>query len=442
MKITNIFRSGLLLAFVTIFTNCTDSDKTYKAEAVEIQTYELTTTKTVAAIKALATTTPKEYTADDVIEAYVTSNDSEGNFFKSISFQDVPTASGTPIGFSVSVNKSMTFADGFYPGRKVYIKLKGLAIGMIFGSLQIGILDSTTTTGIAGIEPLDYQKYLFPSATVLKEDDLVRHMTLANSKLDVNQNTLLEVDNVQFANSSLGRTYFDIDSGGYATNQTIEDPNIGTTNICRISQYAPFSIHHIPNGKGSIRGVMTKYNSDYQFLVRYENDFKLTGARLVPVLNEDFSNGIVAWNAYSVSGAQVWAQTTYGNPSLGALMSGYSSGNQANEDWLISPAMNLTSYTSATLTFDTAAKFGGNLLKIYLSRNYTGSGIPTAATWTEFTGTLSSVTGNFVWTNSGNINISSFTGAANSKVYLAFKYTSTTSAAPSWELDNVKIIGN
>lgn len=433
MKINNIFKSGLLIASVAIFTSCTDSDRTYQAGTPEIQTYELTTNKTVAALKAMATSSPTEYTADDVIEAYVTSNDSEGNFYKSISFQDVPTASGTPIGFSVSVNKSMTFAGGFYPGRKVYIKLKGLFFGMQYGSLKIG-----GDSALSGIEPLDYQKFLFPSATVLNEDDLVRHVTLATARLDLNQNTLLEIDNVQFANSSVGRTYFDIDSGGYATNQSIEDPYVGTISICRISQYAPFSVHKIPSGKGSIRGVMTKYNSDYQYMVRYESDFKLTGARLIPALSEDFSNGLAAWNAYSVVGAQVWSQTSYGNPAPCALMSGYSGGNKANEDWLISPVMNFSSYTSATLTFDSAYNYTGAPIQVLVSGNYSGTGNPNAATWTTLSPTLSS--GGFSWANSGPVNLSAFAG--NSSVYIAFKYTSTTSAASNWEIDNVKVIGN
>ncbi len=433
MKVNTIFKSGLLLAFITIFASCTDSDRTYKTGSPEIQTYELTPTLTVAALKALATGTPTEYTSDDVIEAYVTSNDAGGNFYKSISFQSVPTATGTPIGFSVGVNKSMTFGDGFYPGRKVYIKLKGLFFGNLFGSMKIGG-DSALTS----LEPLDYQKFLFPSATVLNEEDLVRHMTLANARLDVNQNTLLEVDGVQFANSSLGRTYFDIDSGGYATNQTIEDPNVGTLSICRISQYAPFSVNKVPSGKGSIRGVMTKYNSDYQYMVRAESDFKLTGARLVPALNEDFSNGITAWNAFSVTGAQVWAQATFGNPAPCAVMSGYSSGNKLNEDWLISPIVNLSSYTSATLTFDSSYNYTGAPLQVLVSSNYTGTGNPNLATWTTLSPTLSS--GAFAWANSGPVNISAFAG--NSAVYVAFKYTSTTSAASTWELDNVKVIGN
>jgi hypothetical protein len=381
----------------------------------------------------MASSAPTEYTADDILEAYVTSNDAAGNFYKSISFQNIPTASGTPIGFSVSVNKAMTFADGFYPGRKVYIKLKGLFFANLYGSLKIGGNDA-----LDGIEPLDYQKYLFPSATVLNEDDLVRHMTLANARLDVNQNTLLEIDDVQFAKTSIGRTYFDIDSGGYATNQTIEDPIVGTKSICRISQYAPFSVNDVPSGKGSIRGVMTKYNSDYQYMVRAESDFKLTGARVVPLLDEDFSNGITAWNAYSVVGAQVWAQTSFGNPAPCALMTGYSGGNKANEDWLISPVLNLTSYSSVTFTFDSAYNYTGAPIQVLISSNYSGTGNPNSATWTVLPAILSS--GSFAWASSGPLNISSYIG--NTAVYVAFKYTSTTSAASNWEIDNVKIIGN
>lgn len=442
MKINNVIKSAVLLTFIAVFVSCTDSDTSYKAGSPEIQTYEIPTTMTVAALKAMATSTPTEYTAEDVIEAYVTSNDAAGNFYKSISFQDIPSTSGTPTGFSVSVNKAMTFADGFYPGRKVYIKLKGLYIVNIYGSLKIGGAEDVTSTtpDVLGIEPLDYQKYLFPSGTVVSEDSLVRHMTLANARLDANQNTLIEVDGVQFANSSVGRTFFDVDSGGYATNQNIEDPNVGTTSICRISQYAPFSVNDVPSGKGSIRGVMTKYRSDFQYMVRSESDFKLTGPRLVPILFDDFSNGIAGWNAYSVLGAQVWAQTTFGNPAPGALMSGYSGGNKTNEDWLISRVLNLTTYTTATLTFDNAYNYNGAPIQVLISRNYSGVGDPNLATWVSLPATLSS--GNFAWTSSGPLNISSYTGNGNATVYVAFKYTSTTSAASNWEIDNVKITGN
>ena len=434
---TNLLKLVTVVAFISFFVSCSVADKNVWSETAAIKTYDLTPTKQVSDIAV--TTTPTVYTADDIIEAYVTSNDTEGNFYKSISFQSVPTSvSTTPIGFSVSVNKAMLFADGFTPGRKVYIKLKGLAIAKVFGSTQIGIADSTTTTGIAGIEPTDYLNYLFPSSTVVDEEALVRHMNLLNASLDVNQNTLVEVDNAQFSSSSFGRTLYDVDNGGYATNHTIIDIlKGGAPKILRVSQYATFSVDKVPDGSGSIRGVMTKYNTDYQFMIRQKSDLKLSSPRQFV---DDFGTGIGAWTAYSVTGNEVWTPSSYGNPSNCATITGYNFGNKANEDWLISPSIDFTGKTIGKLIFDTATKYTGNSLQAYISTNYTG-GAPSTATWTALPATFAPVNSGFVWINSGSTDISAF-AANQSNVRIAFKYVSTTSAAATWELDNVVITAN
>ena len=433
----NLLKLVAVVALISFFVSCSTADKQVWEEKSAIKTYELTTTIPVSAVPV--TTTATVYTADDVIEAYVTSDDTDGNFYKSISFQSIPAGGSTaPIGFSVSVNKAMTYADGFTPGRKVYIKLKGLAIAKVFGSTQIGIADATTSTGIAGIEPTDYLNYLFPSNTIVDESTLVRHMTLANAVLDPNQNTLIEIDNVQFASSSLGRTLYDINSGGYATNHTFVDAiNGGAPKIIRISQYATFSVDNVPAGSGSIRGVMTKYNADYQFMIRKESDLKLTGGRQ---FLEDFTTGIGAWTNVSVTGNEIWTGSSYGNPSFCATISGYAAGNKNNEDWLISPSIDFTNKTVGKLIFDSATKYTGNSLQVYISTNYT-SGAPASATWTLVPATFAAVNSNFVWANSGAVNISTY-AANQSNVRIAFKYTSTTSAAATWELDNVLITAN
>ncbi len=437
---TNLLKLVTVVAFISFFVSCSVADKNVWGETASIKTYDLAPTKQVSDITV--TSSPTVYTSDDIIEAYVTSNDADGNFYKSISFQSVPTSvSMTPIGFSVSVNKPMLFADGFTPGRKVYIKLKGLAIAKVFGSTLIGIADPTTATGIAGIEPTDYLNYLFPSSTIVDEETLVRHMPITNAVLDANQNTLIEVDNVQFANSSLGRTLFDVNSGGYATNHTFVDAqNGGTPRIIRISQYATFSVDKVPDGSGSIRGVMTKYNSDYQFMIRQESDLKLTNPRIIPLFYEDFSSTFANWTKYSVIGSQVWSLSTYGNPAPCASISGYSGGNQNNEDWLISPSIDFTGKNTGNLIFDSANKYSGNPLVVLISTNY-NSGAPSTATWTTVNATLAPPNGSFTWTSSGNTDISSIV-ANQSNVRIAFKYTSTTSAAATWEVDNIKVTGN
>ena len=154
---------------------------------------------------------------------------------------------------------------------------------------------------------------------------------------------------------------------------------------------------------------------------------------------DGFETDWADWTKYSATGAQVWTlDTQYGNPGNCAKMSGYANNaNNANEDWLISPQIDLSDLTSATLSFQTASKFAGNVLEVKISSNYTG-GDPNNATWTNLSATLDA-SNSFTWTNSGTIDVSAFTG---SNVHVAFKFTSTSSASMTWEVDNVKITKN
>jgi hypothetical protein len=151
------------------------------------------------------------------------------------------------------------------------------------------------------------------------------------------------------------------------------------------------------------------------------------------------------WNQYSVSGAQTWACTTFGrdpNAPTGTAaapyavqMNGYASGNVANEDWLISPAFNLTAYNFPLFQFWSRTAFNGPGLKLRVSTNYTGTGAPSAATWTDLNVAFPAL-GSDTWTQSAPVNLSGFKNAA---VYVAFVYTSTTSAAARWTLDDISI---
>ncbi|MEN9322842.1 MAG: hypothetical protein RL699_622 [Bacteroidota bacterium] len=377
----------------------------------------------------------------DVIEAYVTSSDIAGNFFKSISMQ---TLDGSKA-FSVPVDATSTFIN-YEPGRKVLIKMDGLYTDIKYGGMRIGGLyaNSTGAAEVGRLPEPDFKASVNRSCTVVSEDQLVQHVTIAQAATDAYLNKLIEIDNVQFEANAITSTYYDVNNDlGGATNWRIMDMT-GSSVIFRTSAYANFAAKPVAQGSGKVRGIMTKYNTDYQFVVRTQNDIDMTGPRFYPLLNESFSGGIAAWNAYSVTGNEVWAYSaTFGNPGACAKMSGYANTtNNANEDWLISPIQNLSTLSSAILTFDTAYNYSGNDLVVYISNNYSGTGNPNAAgvTWTPLTATLSP--GGWAWTGSGDINISSYTGAGNTAVYVAFKYTSTTSASRTWELDNVRIREN
>ncbi|MBQ4398072.1 MAG: chitobiase/beta-hexosaminidase C-terminal domain-containing protein [Bacteroidales bacterium] len=168
----------------------------------------------------------------------------------------------------------------------------------------------------------------------------------------------------------------------------------------------------------------------------YDNSAVATAEYIfeAPSFNQDWEGTMHGWTFVSVTGDQVWSIGTYSNNKY-AKMSGYSNGNNANEDWCISPAFNLGDYTNPVLTFTTArSQHNGNELEVYFSNNYNGD--PSSATWTQLTCTLPAQpsSGYSEFTSSGNISLSSYSG---SNCYIGFKYTSTNDAAATWELDDI-----
>ena len=441
---TNFLKSVFLVAVTaSMFTGCVNDDD-YKTPVLAACTEtSLVKNREVSDISFSAVVTQHEDInegIDDVIEAYVTSSDIGGNFFKSISFQ---TLDGSKA-FSIPVEATSTFIN-FEVGRKVLINVDSLYTDVKYGGLRIGSLYGNSSGGAeVGRMPLsEFRKHVQRSCTTVSEEDLVKHVTVAEAMTDANINKLIQIDNAQFEPAAITRTYYDETNAiGGATNWNLTDIS-GDAVIFRTSSFANFAQKTVAGGSGSVRGVMTKYGSDYQFMVRSENDIKLTGPRFTTLLNASFSSpaDFAAWTSFSAVGAEVWTYSaTFGNPGGMAKMSGFATTNKANEDWLISPVQNLTSLTStAKLSFDNAYKFTGDPIVALISNNYV-SGDPNAAgvTWTPLTFNLS--LGNYVYVNSGLIDISAFTGAGNSNVHIAFKYTSSTTAASTWEIDNVKII--
>lgn len=158
------------------------------------------------------------------------------------------------------------------------------------------------------------------------------------------------------------------------------------------------------------------------------------------ILNqEDFEDGTLgSWSEISVTGDQNWYASSY-NTDKFAKISGYSTSTSSyveNEDWLISPQINFTNNSPVSFSFKSAtANYAGNDIQVMVSTNYDGYSTPSTATWTNYSATLS--TGNYTWVSSGDIDLSSITGTG----YIAIKYTSTTSAARTWEVDDLTITG-
>ncbi|MVT11978.1 Ig-like domain-containing protein [Chitinophaga tropicalis] len=140
---------------------------------------------------------------------------------------------------------------------------------------------------------------------------------------------------------------------------------------------------------------------------------------------------------YSITGGQLWACTTFGqNSSNGVQINGYSGGAVLNEDWLISPAFDLSGFDFPLLDFASRTTFAGPSLRLVVSTNYDGVSNPNTATWTELNGRFPALLSD-AWKTSDSINLAAF---RQSSVYIAFVYTSSPSlGAARWTIDDIHI---
>jgi hypothetical protein len=118
-------------------------------------------------------------------------------------------------------------------------------------------------------------------------------------------------------------------------------------------------------------------------------------------------------------------------------MDGSLNGNTTNEDWLITPVIDLSEFLySPKLSFESYTSGTGAQLQLKYSTNYIGDGPPSDATWTDLDGKFPAVNSQ-VWTTSSGIQL-----PKEAHVYFAFVYTSTSDQASRWLIDNWRISDN
>lgn len=113
--------------------------------------------------------------------------------------------------------------------------------------------------------------------------------------------------------------------------------------------------------------------------------------------------------------------------------------NNTTESWIVSPAINFKKATAPVMTFDEAHRYlnGAEPTKyfgIMLSTDYKGD--VTTATWTTLEVPVWSTGETWDFVNIGTIDLSAYNGHT---VYVAFKYSSDSDAAATWEVKNLKI---
>jgi hypothetical protein len=218
----------------------------------------------------------------------------------------------------------------------------------------------------------------------------------------------------------------DLSDGEGALNVAFGDEMCTFENLEGNTQYF-FVIFPYTNG-----GAMIDYKSDGT-----APQVSATTEDMYIILFQDFEDGFGNWETISITGDQEWEiDTQYGiNGSNCAKCTGWDGQSNVNEDWLISPELNMDNFNNEEFSFYTADAYDGPRLEVFVSNDYSG-GDPNTATWTPIE--FETSTGYFEWISSGLIDLTEIVGTS---VHIAFKYTSTSSESSTWELDNVLMTG-
>lgn len=164
---------------------------------------------------------------------------------------------------------------------------------------------------------------------------------------------------------------------------------------------------------------------------------------VAPEFSFDFnacSGGLPSgWSQTSVKGDSVWACSIFGNAATsGVQVNGFVSGTGAvdNEDWLISPALDLSLFQFPILSFYERTKYAGPQLQVLVASNQSSRPAAGAAVWTPIDAMLP-LSNSDKWTAVDDINLLSFKSGTT---YIAFKYMSSIALGASRvSLDDVQI---
>ena len=272
----------LLLSAIVIFFGCV-KDRNYNPPKESCVT-DLVSNTTYSEIKNLYTEGVIQIQDDLIIEGYVTSSDEAGNFFGSLHFQDKKDNPSEGLQIAFDLRESHLF----YPvGSKLLIKLKGLYLGKQKGVYKLGgTFSSFGNLSIGRLPANVVSQHLFSSCDVLVSANptLISLSTLDDSMV----NTLVELNDVEIIEDELGLSFAEIKE---ETERTLIDCNDNEIVLLN-SGYSDFQSVVLPEGNGSVVGVLIKDNDDYQIVIRDLDDINLQNERCADLIDEFTSNSI------------------------------------------------------------------------------------------------------------------------------------------------------
>ena len=245
---------------------------------------ELKANASYAIIKSLYTEGTIQIYDDLVIEGYVISSDKAGNIFGSLHFQDDPIHPTE--GFEIELDARNSHL--WFPiGSKILIKLKGLYLGKQKGVYKLGgVFTSFGNESIGRLPVSVIDRHIFMSCTKL---EAIHPSIIAMDEIPDNPgNTLVQFDNVEFSIDEVDKPFAE---NGLETKRTLVDCNDNELVLLN-SGYADFQTKLIPDGRGSITGILKKGKDEYQLVLRNLDDIVFKDERCADLIDEFTSNRI------------------------------------------------------------------------------------------------------------------------------------------------------
>ena len=397
------------------------------------------------------------FTTDRILEGYVVSSDSTGNFFKTVSIQNSLT--NPTKGLQVEMDDANLF-NRFPLGSKIKINLNGLDVGYDRGMLKVGEIYEAGRVG--RMKKYNIARHVVKTCDVIQQATPVVFSNIQEALNSGVFNTLVTIQNVQFDDSELGTTYADAQNQETINKKLIDSE--GTSIVLRNSGYATFAGDLLPEGSGNITVVLSGYDqnvngtvspSEYQLYIRDTNDVVFDQPRfgdggeptgdVFSCLNEDFTSysvnneSFASYENLSVQGNRKWRVREF-------------SSNKYIEVSAYQTTGTIYSYFVVPVNFSEADSFSfktkdghnnGDALKIYYSTNYNlGGNINTAtlvditSSFTLATGTTNGYAANF--TDSGSYSLGSLTGNG----VIIFAYEGGNGVTTTFQIDDIRIVDN
>lgn len=219
------------------------------------------------------------------IRGRVISSDATGNIYKSLIIQDETAA------LAFSLNQGFLF-NTYRLGQEVVVDMTGLMLGNYRNLQQVGTLTNETYDGGPQLGFMAYDIWQAHSSLSGLPDPAFSNVKLGNAYPndqyycirfkdidEVNQGTLPELQsqlvefvNVHFTLAPGEETYAPYQE---SVNRTLTDVN-GKTITVRNSGYSNFYNQPIPEGTGTVRGILSYYGSDWQLVLRGPEDVMIT----------------------------------------------------------------------------------------------------------------------------------------------------------------------